>query len=881
MPLAYGIGGLINVPPGAVSGNGAPPASFRGQLGQQYFDTSTSPPTEYTYNGSTWQQGGNAQATESIAGIAKLSTNAQALAGTDDTTIMTPLKVAAVALQGVANWSTINPGIVQKAEQADAEAGTDNDLGMTPLLTFQALAGGNAPISVTTITGSGAVDIDTTGAISLDADAASNFSVAGAGIDLSLESSAGRVVINGEEAAADAVRIVSAAGGLDVDVALQMSLVSSQNAATAIVINASAGGIDITAAGAATEDIDIVNTNGSVNITAGENVADSIVITSSAGGIDIIAAGAATEDIDITNTAGSIRLTSGEVIDDSMVFASSGGIDADAAGQINIDSSQAAADAILLNASDAAGGIEIQAGTGGIFVGNQADCTTIDVGDFAPTASRTITVGGGTVVTAAVTDTIDIGPDGATTNANSIKTVNINTGGVTTGQVLTNIATGAVTSGTHTTGIATGNRAAGTMACNIMTGTGTKTLSIGNADGLTTTAILGPVNINVNQNNDIAINSGTSTGTITIGNTAAGAVVLNSGSTIAIGDASAGAITVDTAAGISLDSATASNFTVTGAGADLTLSSVLGSVLVSSTEDAALAIRLHANGGISETIQIHADQGTGVSSIGLLSDDGGITIRSTALASADAINLEAAAGGIDIDAALQINIASSQNAVDAIRIISSAGGIDIDAVGAATEDINITNTGGSVVVAATEAIADAITLSASSGGIDITSAGAGLDIDLLATGGSINVTATQAAADAIVLNASDAAGGIDITTGGGSVDISSSGFATVVAATDTEASPSATAEINANVGRATFTGFTTAAAASQVFVITNSIVTTSSCVLVTVCNEGANDAQMTITRVTRAAGSLSVTCTNNGAAALNGNLAINFWVLTA
>ncbi|MCF1193205.1 hypothetical protein LRR18_16570, partial [Mangrovimonas sp. AS39] len=101
------------------------------------------------------------------------------------------------------------------------------------------------------------------------------------------------------------------------------------------------------------------------------------------------------------------------------------------------------------------------------------------------------------------------------------------------------------------------------------------------------------------------------------------------------------------------------------------------------------------------------------------------------------------------------------------------------------------------------------------------------------------------------------------------------------AAIDTQASPTATAVINANVGRATFTGFTTAAAGVQVFVITNSIITTSSCILVTACNEGANDAQMTITRVTRAAGSLSVTLTNNGAAAVNGNVAINFWVLTA
>ncbi len=502
------------------------------------------------------------------------------------------------------------------------------------------------------------------------------------------------------------------------------------------------------------------------------------------------------------------------------------------------------------------------AGVGTLALGNNPRVTVAGMTDVAPAASRTTTIGGGTVVVAAVTDTIDIGPDGATTNANSVKTVNVNTGGVTLGQVLTNIATGAVTSGTHTTAVASGNRAAGTMALNLMTGTGTKTANLGNADGLTTFNVDAITLVNDSINVNTSINTGTSTGTVAIGN------------------ALATAITADAVA-ISLDSSAASNFTVTGAGADLTLSSVGGSVLVESTENAALAIRLHANGGTSETIQIHSDQGTGVGSINLLSDVGGITLTATGLASADAINLEATAGGVDVDAALQINIASSQNAVDAIRIVASAGGIDIDAVGAATEDINITNTGGSVVVVATEAIADSIVLSSSAGGIDILApgAGAGLDIDIVNTGGSVNITATEAAANAIVLTASNAAGGIDITTGGGSVDISSAGFVTMVANAASVASPTASSTQNFNVGAATFTGFTTASAASQTFTITNSLVSATSQLFVSIANEGANDAQMTIQRVKRLAGSFEVYTKNNGAAALNGNVTITWWLI--
>ncbi len=504
-------------------------------------------------------------------------------------------------------------------------------------------------------------------------------------------------------------------------------------------------------------------------------------------------------------------------------------------------------------------------GVGQVLIGNNTRVTVASLADVAPAASRTTTVGGGTIVTA-VTDTIDIGPDGATTNAGAVKTVNVNTGGVTLGSVLTNIATGAVTSGTHTTAIATGNRAAGTMAVNLLTGTGTKTLNIGNADGLTTSNILGPHNVNVSQNNNTAINSGTSSGTVTIGNSLAGA------------------ITVDTAAGISLDAATVSNFTVTGAGADLNLLAVGGSILAESTENAALAIRLHANGGTSETIQIHSDQGTGVSSVGLLSDVGGITFRATGLASADAINLEAVAGGIDADAALQINVTSSQDAADAIRLLASAGGIDIDAVGAAAQDITITNTGGSITIEATEAIADAIVINASNaaGGIDILTGGGQIDIGSNAVaqtanfniGGAVKTTVIGSLTTTSVTTIQSGTGGLALTSGA-----TTPGLISVAPSTDTQASPTAASTINSRVGSVTFTGFTTAAAASQTWTITNSLVSATSAIFVSISNLGTNDAEMTVQRVFPAAGSFTVVSKNNGAAALNGDVIVNFWVI--
>lgn len=276
-----------------------------------------------------------------------------------------------------------------------------------------------------------------------------------------------------------------------------------------------------------------------------------------------------------------------------------------------------------------------------------------------------------------------------------------------------------------------------------------------------------------NAANAITLGAGTTARTITIGGST-GAHVVN------IGNGSAGALTMDTAAGISLDAATASNLSVSGATEDLTLASAAGTVIVNAGEDTADAIYLHADAGTSETIRLHSDQGTGAASVHLESDVGGVTLTS-GLASADAINLSASAGGVDVDGALQVNIASSQNAADAVRINASAGGIDIDAAGAAGEDITLDNAAGSIVVTAAEAIADSIVLSSTNGGIDILApgAGAGLDIDIINTGGSVNVSATEADAAAISLQA--ASGGLDIDTGlaiiadaAGNVEINSS-----------------------------------------------------------------------------------------------------------
>jgi hypothetical protein len=683
-------------------------------------------------------------------------------------------------------------------------------------------------------------------------------------------------------ASADAINLEAPAGGIDMDGALQVNIASSQDAAGAITLSASAGGITLAATGEATQDILVTNTGGSIGISATENVSDAIVI----------------------------------------------------------------------NATGAAAGLQLRAGTAGILVGTDADTVVLSVGDIAPTASRTTTIGGGTVITAAVTDLVDIAPDGATTNANSIKQVDIATGGVTLGQNLVNIATGNRTSGTHTVAVSTG--------------TGTKTVNVGNADGLTTVNIDAITLINDSINVNTSINTGTSTGAVAIGN------------------AAAGAMTIDTAAGISIDAATASN--VTCSGADLTIASTTKSVVINGGEAAVDAVTITATdvaggldlnagtGGITiDTTAAFSIDGATASNVTCSGAD--LTIESTTKsvvvtggeAAIDAVQITASdvAGGLDLNAGtggitidttgtLSLDSAGATNltatgafdvsvistlgsvvlnggeaAVDAITITATdaAGGVDINAgtggitldttgtlsidataamnmTATGAFDVTVSSTAGKVINTSAKAAADAIEITASdaAGGLDLNAGTAGITLDstgsisidaagasnlstttgdmtVHSTAGSIIVSSGEAVADAIKINATDAAGGIQLVAGTGSIALSSLGSVSMVPDTTTEASPTAATTLDKRVGVCTFTGFTTAAAAAEVFTITNSFVSATSAIFVTVSNIGSNDAQMTLTRVKQAAGSFQVTATNNGAAALNGNVVITYWVI--
>ena len=204
---------------------------------------------------------------------------------------------------------------------------------------------------------------------------------------------------------------------------------------------------------------------------------------------------------------------------------------------------------------------------------------------------------------------------------------------------------------------------------------------------------------------------------------------------------------------------------------------------ITSTNDAACAIYLRTNAGTSETIKIHADQGTSESSIQLLSDAGGVNIDA-----ATGKDVDIAGGTINLTSSddagsavyIRANAGTSEtikihadqgNGEGSIELTSDAGGIDLNA--AAGKDIALDS--GQVLITATHDTActiylhanggtsetikihadqgtaeGSITILSDAGGIDVNAA-TGKDVDV--AGGTINLTSSDDAGSAIYLRA--------------------------------------------------------------------------------------------------------------------------------
>jgi len=634
-------------------------------------------------------------ATTAVFGVVQLTDNSEPVT----TKVYVDAQIAAVVVGAVPAATEATAGIAKLATASQATTGTNDTNIMTPLKVADAIAGAGLPASFTDLTATGAVSFTgATGGIVMTSTTASSFETTGAGIDLTLSSASGSVPISAGEAIVNAIGLQAAAGGIDIDGALLVSITSSRNNANAIELVASAGGIDITAAGAAGEDIDIVNTDGSVNITAGESGTDAIVISASIGGIQINAPGAAAgEDIALTATGSSIRLVSTENVTDSIVLSSTnGGVQILAPGaaagedivitatgsSIRLTATENATDAINIEATTAGINILASGASAGEDINITATGSSVNVTSTENAALAVYLHADG-----GVSETIRLRADQGT-GAASIDILS-DVGGITfTAGLNTADAINFATTGAGG-GIDIDSGTAGF----IVDTTGAVSLDSAFASNFTVTGAA-----------DLTLNSTAGSVVITGAEAAVDAIQLNA--VTALGgidiNGGTGGITVDSGGLMSLDANGVVNLTTTGA-FDMTINSTAGSIIITGAEAAIDAIQLNAT--------------TALGGIDINAGTGGITIDSTGLMSLDSAGVTnlTATGAFDMtiqSTAGAVNIISGEANLDSINI-TSAGGVNFVATGAVAKDTIITNTNGSMTLTAGESVTDAMNFTAS------------------------------------------------------------------------------------------------------------------------------------------------------------------------
>lgn len=653
----------------------------------------------------------------------------------------------ALVIAGAPVATETTAGIGELATDAEAVAGTPS----TGLLALFVTPSNLAPVFASppaiggTIAAAGAftgLTADGTGVVTLASSA-----------DATISTATGSFVVSAGENATDAVKIEATNGGVQIlasaasageDIVVtatgsSIRLTSTESATDSINIESTLGGVKILASGAsAGEDIILTATGSSIRLTATESATDSINIESTLGGINILASGAsAGEDINITATGSSVNVSSTENAALAIYLHADGGasetirLRADQGtgaasidllsdvGGITLTGGLATADAINIVASDAAGGIDIDCGTGGIAADTTGAVIVTSTANSA--ASIFLHANGG------VSETIRLHADQGTGVASldflsDVGGITLR-GGLGTADAINITATNAaggidIDSGTN-------GFIVDTTGAISLDGAAASNLTVTGAFDLSVITTLGSLNL-------------------TAGEDAADAIVISAG-----------------AGGIDI-------FATGAAGQDIDIVNTGGSVNISATENDAGAITIGTNGGTSERITVTNAQGTNAASIALTSTAGGLTLTG-GLGTADAINLVAttAGGGIDIDSSTGGFIVDTTGAIS----LDSALASNLTVTGAA--DLTVNSTAGSLILRAGESAVDAVVIESTAGGIQIlaSSAAATEDITITATGSSVNITATENVSDAIVINASGAASGMTIDAGTGGITL--------------------------------------------------------------------------------------------------------------
>ncbi len=578
---------------------------------------------------------------ETVSGIGQLSTTAEALAGTNDNTAITPLKLAqTLAAGGPASFTDVTisgtldvGGLTTLAASATIDTAgaalnlaTDSDTAAVNLGTVGArtvtignITGGTA-VAVNTGTGHFTVTTTGTGDIILNSDDTMLLDSDGV---LELNSSAGVISIGND---ADAQNINIGTGASQ-----RVITVGNSTSATQLVLNAGTAGINI-GTNAIAHNISIGNQTG----------ATAIAIDSGTGGIDIGTAIAKTITIGNTTTTTAVAINSGT---GGIALAST------STGDITLASS----DTLLL---DSAGVLELNSSAGVISIGNDAvsqniaigtaGTRAITIGNSTATSSVSINTGTGSSLnlgTNAIAHTVTIG----NVTTSTAVTVNTGTGGfnvntTSTGDIVLASADTVLIDGA---GVVEINSSAGVIGIgndavaqniNIGTGAAARVITIGNVSSTT----------------GIVLNSGT--GNIALNTTTTGDVLINSADTVLID--SAGVLELNSSAGvISIgNDAVAQNINIGTGAAARTISIGTGAAVVET---------IVIGGTGANVITIGNTQTAGSISMGAAMTGGTISIGGTGLQTGT-ITIGGGTG------AQTVNLATGATGVKTVHIADSA-----------------------------------------------------------------------------------------------------------------------------------------------------------------------------------------------------------------
>ncbi len=591
MTIVMGAGGFVTVAPPAISANGPPPPNFKGQLGQPWFDNSQTPPVEYVFNGQTWSVGGVLPASTTVFGVVKLTDANEPVA----TKFYVDAAIAGVVVGAVPSATETTAGIAKIATAAQANAGTDDTTIMTPLKVADQIAAGAGTGSFTTLAVSSTSVF--TGAIT--ANGGATIKSAGSALALGTDNSADAINIGTSGARTITIGNTTALTGIVQTVGTgNFALDGVTNSTYAIGASTTTGTITIGGT-STTGALSLKSTN--IDI-APSNTASTVLIAKGTGGNTVSIAN------DINSVAQVVNISSGASANDSTVNILNGNATAGSL-TCNIFGSTAATNAGTTNIGtgaighvtnigsvSAASHIVMLVGTGTVPDWKVDGITSSTYALGASTTTGTITIGGIaqntgliTLGSSSATSTVKIQSGaGASTcticegtgadnvismiNGNTAHngTINMLNGNPTANtqlvSILSGVGSGTCTktlnlnnttqsAGTATVNLMSANASGGTLAVNIVgdsaattvvttklcTGAAAHTLTMGDSGGAS-----GLIKINVGSGNfqmlagtagaTMTIGSATQTGIITLGDSTAGQTI-NISSAASIGTA--------------------------------------------------------------------------------------------------------------------------------------------------------------------------------------------------------------------------------------------------------------------------------------------------------------------------------------------------------